>query len=298
MPAIKTLHHLLSMKHMTNDKIHHLFSIARKMEQMKEIPSFKGKFAANLFLEPSTRTKSSFHIAQRRLGMDVLQLDGTDSSLVKGESLYDTLKTLESIGVELAVVRQSESGLLDHCAEGLNLSLINAGDGCGEHPTQSLLDLYTIHEHFQYFQGLDVCIAGDLKHSRVARSNAFALKQLGANVFFVTKPEWQDDSLSNHYITMDEAVDRCDVLMLLRIQHERHEKGDATSSYLKEFGLTTEREARMKPDSIILHPAPVNRGVEIDGSLVESGKSRIFKQMANGVNVRMAVIEALMKGEL
>ncbi|MGI8315050.1 aspartate carbamoyltransferase catalytic subunit [Halobacillus mangrovi] len=298
MNLISSRKHLLSMKHLSNEDIYQLFSMVKEIEKGNGTSPFQGRFAANLFLEPSTRTKSSFHIAEKRLGMEVLSLDGMDSSITKGESLYDTLKTLEAIGVELAVVRQSEVGLLNSCAEDLNLSLINAGDGCGEHPTQSLLDLYTIHEQFARFQGLNVAIAGDLKHSRVARSNAHALNQLGANVSFVTKPEWQDHSLTTNYITMDEAVDRCDVLMLLRIQHERHDQTMSSTSYLEQFGLTKEREARMKDHAIILHPAPVNRGVEIDSELVESSKSRIFRQMTNGVTVRMAVIQALMKGEL
>ncbi|ASF39332.1 aspartate carbamoyltransferase [Halobacillus halophilus] len=290
--------HLLSMKQLTNDKIHHLFKIAKDLENGDLSWQAEGKFAANLFLEPSTRTKSSFHIAERKLGLDVLHLDGMDSSLTKGESLHDTLKTLEAIGADVAVVRQSEVGILDSCAENLNLSLINAGDGCGEHPTQSLLDLYTIQEQFEEFEGLHVAIAGDLKHSRVARSNAHALQQLGARVSFVTKPEWKDSTFSHRYITMDEAVEQCDVLMLLRIQHERHEQKTSASSYLKDHGLTKERESRMKDDAIILHPAPVNRGVEIDAELVESEKSRIFRQMTNGVTIRMAIIQALLKGEL
>ncbi|WP_226579988.1 aspartate carbamoyltransferase catalytic subunit [Halobacillus litoralis] len=292
------MHHLLSMKDVTNEKIHDLFSLAETIEKQQNPNKFQGRFAANLFLEPSTRTKSSFHVAERKLGMEVMELDRADSSLTKGESFYDTLKTLESIGVELAVVRQSEAGLLQKCTKGLNLSVINAGDGCGEHPTQSLLDLYTIHEHFQSFKGLHVCIAGDIKHSRVARSNALALRQLGAVVSFVSKPEWQDPAIGRDYISMDKAVKECDVLMLLRIQHERHEKKEADISYLEQYGLTKEREARMGKHSIILHPAPVNRGVEIDSDLVESPKSRIFRQMTNGVTIRMAVIEALLKGEL
>ena len=290
--------HLLSMKQLTNERIFHLFNVADQIKRNEYPTNTHQFFAANVFLEPSTRTKSSFQVAERKLGLEVINLDGGDSSVTKGESLYDTLKTLEAIGVELAVVRQSEVGLLNECQH-LNLSLINAGDGSGEHPTQSLLDLYTIYEQFNRFEGLHVAIAGDLKHSRVARSNAHALKQLGANVSFVTKPEWQDDHLSSNYITMDEAVDCCDVLMLLRIQHERHDHEQQTdTTYLQNYGLTKERERRMNPHAIILHPAPVNRGVEIDSELVESPKSRIFKQMTNGVTIRMAIIQTLLKGEL
>lgn len=289
--------HLLSMKHLTNEQIHQIFTAAKSIEEGDLPHQGNGRFAANLFLEPSTRTKSSFHIAERKLGFDVLHLDENDSSFTKGESLYDALKTLEAIGVDLAVVRQSEIGLLEKCSN-LNLTLINAGDGCGEHPTQSLLDLYTIQEHFHTFDGIHVAIAGDLKHSRVARSNAHALTQLGAKVSFVTKPDWQDPTITNQYITMDEAIEQCDVLMLLRIQHERHANQSAPHTYLEQHGLTKAREAKMKEAAIILHPAPVNRGIEIDGSLVESPKSKIFRQMKNGVTIRMAVIQTLLKGEL
>ena len=252
--------HLLSMEQLTNEKVYQLFNIARRLETEEPKHSYKNKFASNLFLEPSTRTKTSFHIAQRRLGMEVLELGEGDSSLTKGESLYDTLKTLEALGVNVAVVRQSQVGMLDHCSKGLNMSLINAGDGCGEHPTQSLLDLYTIYEHFHSFKGLNVCIAGDLKHSRVARSNAFALRQLGAKVSFVSKQEWQDPTLTDQYIQMDEAVQKCDVLMLLRIQHERHEAQEQTGSYLEQYGLTKEREARMAAHSLILIPPLLTGG--------------------------------------
>ncbi|MGR9050234.1 aspartate carbamoyltransferase catalytic subunit [Halobacillus faecis] len=298
MTAIRSKRNLLSIKQLSNEQIYHLLHLADRLEDPTNFPSYTGHFAANLFLEPSTRTKTSFHIAERKLDFEVVELDGVDSSLTKGESLYDTLKTLESIGVDLAVVRQSEVGGLATCTDGLDMPLINAGDGCGEHPTQSLLDLYTIHEHFHSFRGLHICIAGDLKHSRVARSNAYALRQLGARVSFVSKPDWQDPTMTKDYITMDEAVETCDVLMLLRIQHERHTNHGVIGSYLEEYGLTVEREAQMMNHSIILHPAPVNRGVEIDERLVECEKSKIFRQMTNGVTMRMAIIHALMKGEL
>ncbi|SEH71634.1 aspartate carbamoyltransferase [Halobacillus karajensis] len=298
MTTIPRNQHLLSIQQLNNDQIYQLLSLAKRMEIPEERPSFSGRFAANLFLEPSTRTKTSFHMAERKLGFDVVELAGMDSSLTKGESLQDTLKTLAAVGVDLAVVRQSQVGGLRGCMDGLDMKLINAGDGCGEHPTQSLLDIYTIYEQFQTFKELHVCIAGDVKHSRVARSNAYALRQLGAKVSFVSKPQWQDTSMAGVYIPMDEAVESCDVLMLLRIQHERHSTYEKTGGYLEAFGLTQEREARMMDHSIILHPAPVNRGVEIDSALVECDKSRIFRQMTNGVTMRMAIIEAVMKGEL
>ncbi len=287
--------HLLSMRELTNVQLEKIFSTAKSIENGKLTVTYPDLFAANIFLEPSTRTKNSFYMAEKRLGLDVVELDEKESSLTKGESLYDTLRTLEALGVRLAVVRQSETGLLSKVAEQLSISVINAGDGTGEHPTQSLLDLYTIKDEFASFEGLKVVIAGDIKHSRVARSNAYALERLGADVYFVAKPEWRDDTISEDYISIDEAVDMCDVLMLLRIQHERHEGACKTTQYLEDYGLTIEREARMKKDSIILHPAPVNRGVEIEESLVESSKSRIFRQMTNGVTVRMALIRHLLE---
>ncbi|MFQ3545816.1 aspartate carbamoyltransferase catalytic subunit [Halobacillus rhizosphaerae] len=287
--------HLLSMRELSNLQLEKIFKLAKSIENGDLSVTYPDLFAANIFLEPSTRTKNSFYMAEKRLGLDVVELDEKESSLTKGESLYDTLRTLEALGVKLAVVRQSETGLLSKVAEQLSISVINAGDGTGEHPTQSLLDLYTIKDEFASFEGLKVVIAGDIKHSRVARSNAYALARLGADVYFVAKPEWRDDTISEDYISIDEAVDMCDVLMLLRIQHERHEGVCKTTQYLEDYGLTIEREARMRKESIILHPAPVNRGVEIEESLVESSKSRIFRQMTNGVTVRMALIRHLLE---
>ncbi|MCP3026188.1 aspartate carbamoyltransferase catalytic subunit [Halobacillus sp. A5] len=291
------MQHLLSMNELSALDIQAFFSKAKKIKYGEEQWSAPNAFAANIFLEPSTRTKNSFYIAEKRLGIDVIDVNGADSSLTKGESLRDTLKTLESIGVKLAVLRQSEEGILSELTENLDLSIINAGDGIGEHPTQCLLDLFTISEEFRSFEGLKVTIAGDVKHSRVARSNAFALKKLGAQVSFVAPDAWKDSALGDSYITMDEAVERSDVLMLLRVQCERHEEPAEYEDYLSTYGLTNAREARMKHGSIILHPAPVNRGVEIDSALVECPRSRIFQQMKNGVVVRMAIIQTLLQEE-
>ncbi|ENH98305.1 aspartate carbamoyltransferase catalytic subunit [Gracilibacillus halophilus YIM-C55.5] len=253
-------------------------------------------FAANLFFEPSTRTKMSFVVAERKLGMEVLDFATDQSSVQKGESLYDTARTFESIGANLLVVRHPEENVANQLAASLSIPVINAGDGTGEHPTQSLLDLLTIYQEYGYFEGLKIVIAGDIKHSRVARSNAYALSKLGCDVFFTGMQKWQDDRLPFPTVSMDEAVEMCDVLMLLRIQHERHDNQYHfnSMSYLQQYGLTTEREAKMKDHAILLHPAPVNRGVEMDTSLVECDRSRIFKQMENGVAARMAVIQTLL----
>ncbi|MBS4189156.1 aspartate carbamoyltransferase catalytic subunit [Bacillus sp. FJAT-49705] len=252
-------------------------------------------FVANLFFEYSTRTKCSFEVAERRLGIDIIPFEVSTSSVSKGESLYDTVKTLEAIGANAVVIRHSKDRYFDELKGISNVSIINAGDGCGHHPTQSLLDLLTIKQEFGSFEGLKVAIIGDIRHSRVARSNADVLVRLGAKVVFSGPEEWFDYELleNGDYENIDTAIQTSDVVMLLRIQHERHEvKGKRTvEEYHKAYGLTEERERQMKPGSIIMHPAPVNRNVEIADSLVECERSRIFKQMQNGVYVRMAALK-------
>ncbi|MDL4839995.1 aspartate carbamoyltransferase catalytic subunit [Aquibacillus rhizosphaerae] len=289
--------HFVSMKNLSEHEILQLIKLSDEISNTG-IPPFSNQlFAANLFFEPSTRTKMSFVVAERKLGMEVLDFNSDVSSVKKGESIYDTAKTFESIGASLLVVRHPEDNLVQRLAEHINIPIVNAGDGTGEHPTQSLLDLVTIYQEYRKFKGLKVAIVGDIKHSRVARSNAYALTTLGAEVYLSSMPEWQDNNLPFPYIGIDEAVEQCDVVMLLRIQHERHQNHTIMSAdqYLENYGLTKDRENRMKSDAIILHPAPVNRGVEIDDSLVECGRSRIFKQMTNGVSARMAVMYQLLE---
>jgi len=252
-------------------------------------------FAANLFYENSTRTKCSFEVAERRLGIESIPFEVSTSSVAKGETLYDTVKTLEAIGINTVVIRHSQDRYFDELIGKVNLSVINAGDGCGHHPTQSLLDLMTIKQEFGYFEGLKIAIIGDLRHSRVARSNAEALLKLGAKVVFSGPSEWFDKKMVEYgsYENIDTAIETSDVVMLLRIQHERHigNEKNIIKEYHDAFGLTVEREKRMKSKSIIMHPAPVNRDVEIASSLVECERSRIFKQMENGVFIRMAVLK-------
>lgn len=284
--------HLTTMSELSTGEIKDLLQTAQDLKNGKTDHQLTGKFAANLFFEPSTRTRFSFEVAEKKLGMNVLNLDGTSTSVQKGETLYDTIRTLESIGVDACVIRHSEDEYYKELVGHVNIPILNAGDGCGQHPTQSLLDLMTINEEFNTFKGLTVSIHGDIKHSRVARSNAEVLTRLGARVLFSGPPEWQDEENTfGVYVSMEEAVETSDVVMLLRIQNERHQSAVSQEGYLNEFGLTVERAERMKQDAIIMHPAPVNRGVEIDHSLVESEKSRIFKQMQNGVFIRMAVLQ-------
>ncbi len=250
------------------------------------------KTVANLFFEPSTRTKCSFEMAQHELGLKVLSFNVDSSSVQKGESLYDTVKTLEAIGCDTVVIRHPEQAYYKQL-ENMNLSIINAGDGAGDHPTQSLLDLLTIQQEFLVFQGLNVVICGDVRHSRVARTNATMLRKMGANVYFSGPDKWLNEEITNgNVVNLDDAVKFADVVMLLRIQLERHDHNSTWSKdeYHQRFGITKARERRMKSDAIIMHPAPFNRGVEIADDVVECERSRIFKQVTNGVAIRKAVL--------
>ena len=212
------------------------------------------------------------------------------SSVEKGESLYDTVKTFESIGYDALVIRHSQDEYFKEL-ENIQIPILNAGDGCGNHPTQCLLDLLTIYQEFHTFEGIKVAVIGDVKHSRVATSIKEAMDLLGGEVCFSGPKEWVETDAS--YKDIEEAVQWADVVMMLRIQHERHQETMkmCKEEYLQNYGLTKERAAMMKPNAIIMHPAPVNRGVEIDSDLVEAKNSRIFQQMSNGVLVRKAVVK-------
>jgi aspartate carbamoyltransferase catalytic subunit len=286
--------HLLTLTELPLAEIMHLLDEAEEFANGKIWFPNEQVFVANLFFEPSTRTKCSFEVAERRLGLEVIPFDVEMSSVQKGETLYDTIRTLEAIGVRTVVIRHSIDQYFESLRDCIKFPIINAGDGCGHHPTQSLLDLMTIRQEFGAFQGLTVAIVGDIRHSRVARSNAEVLTRLGANVLFSSPDEWKDETNPfGTYVDLDTAVKEADVVMLLRIQHERHgeKMGLTKEQYHELYGLTVERAKLMKPDSVILHPAPVNRDVEIASSLVECERSRIFKQMENGVYVRMAVLK-------
>ncbi|HEU5140433.1 MAG TPA: aspartate carbamoyltransferase catalytic subunit [Bacillales bacterium] len=295
------MNHLLTMDGLSLEKIRDLLADTENILENPRCGFPDQTFVSNLFFEPSTRTKFSFEVAEKRLGLEVLNFEEQTSSVQKGESLYDTIRLLEEIGVKCVVIRHPQNRFFDDLADRVHIPILNAGDGCGNHPTQSLLDLLTIQQEFLVLQGLNVVIAGDLRHSRVARSNADVLSRFGANLIFTGPEEWFDESVPNgRYMPFDEAVEMADVFMLLRIQHERHAEGMKMTKkdYHEKYGMTVERESRMKPNSIIMHPAPFNRGVEIADELVESERSRIFKQMRNGVAVRMAVLKwALEEGK-
>lgn len=287
---------LLSMEHLSNEEILHILDRAKDFENGEE-PQLSRKYnVANLFFEPSTRTKTSFEMAERKVGCTVIPFDAGFSSAIKGETMYDTVKTLEMIGIDAVVIRAKEDEYYNELLEGIDCAVINAGDGAGQHPSQCLLDLYTIKKEFGKFEGLNITIVGDISHSRVAKSNATALAKLGANVRFLCPAEWAGGFEAHH--SWDEVLEDSDVVMLLRIQHERHavSKNFSKESYHEQYGLTVEREKMMKPDAIIMHPAPVNRDVEIADELVECERSRIFQQVRNGVYTRMAIVETILKG--
>ena len=285
---------MLTTADLTVEKINSLLIAADEFSKGKVLKPTKEIYVSNLFFEDSTRTKTSFDIAERKLGLQVVPFDVTSSSVNKGESLYDTVKTLQSLGVNLLVIRHKEDQFYKELKE-IDLPIINGGDGTGNHPSQTLLDLMTIHQEFGKFKGLKIGIVGDVKHSRVANSNAVALRKLGAKVYFSGPEKWFDEGaiINGTYLSIDDLVKEVDVLMLLRIQHERHDEKMKISlnNYHKKFGLTLEREKTMKENAIIMHPAPINRGVEIHDDLVESPRSRIFQQMRNGVFARMAILK-------
>ncbi|QFR67217.1 aspartate carbamoyltransferase catalytic subunit [Furfurilactobacillus rossiae] len=291
-----------NLNRLTNEEVMQLIEQAIAFKQgTAEIPEQK-RTVANLFFENSTRTKSSFQMAELKLGWSQIVVDPSSSSTAKGESLSDTLKTLGAIGVDAVVVRHRQTNWYEpllHDESGLMPILINAGDGSGQHPSQSLLDLMTIYEEFGHFEELHIRIVGDLSHSRVARSNAEILQRLGVSVSFAGPASWypEDFNQFGQRVELDDDLSAIDVMMMLRVQHERlseaaDEQFDA-ASYHEAYGLTVARYERLAPQAIIMHPAPVNRGVEIADSLVESPKSRIFKQMANGVFARMAILTSV-----
>ncbi|MBQ3413759.1 MAG: aspartate carbamoyltransferase catalytic subunit [Clostridia bacterium] len=248
------------------------------------------KIIANLFFEPSTRTHYSFETAELKLGCKTMNFEAETSSMKKGETLYDTVKTFESLGVNAVVIRHKEDEYYKQLAN-IKIPILNGGDGTKDHPSQSLLDLYTIKEEFGHFEGLKVLIVGDIKHSRVAHSNIKVMERLGMKVYTSGPEEYKDDDLE--FVNFDEYLPKVDVVMLLRIQLERHEKDTIVNKeeYNSKYGLNKNNINKMKGNAIIMHPAPFNRNVEITDEIVECDKSRIFKQIENGVFVRMAMIE-------
>ncbi|MBE9912732.1 aspartate carbamoyltransferase catalytic subunit [Paenibacillus donghaensis] len=289
---------LLGLKDLSRSEIESILDRAEYWagHEEKLIPVLSSRFVANMFFENSTRTRFSFEMAEKRLGAQVLNFAAAASSVEKGESIYDTVKTLESMGIDAGVIRLKPVGALQELAGKISVPLINAGDGNNEHPTQALLDLFTMKKRFGTLQGLSVSIIGDISHSRVARSDLWALQKFGAEVKFCAPANMVAPELDAPYVSMDEAL-KSDVVMMLRVQLERHESGILKSAeeYRAQYGLTEERAAKLSKHTLIMHPAPVNRNVEIDDAVVECGQSAIFTQMSNGVPVRMAVMERALR---
>src|SRR3989440_4772514 len=264
--------------------------------EIKKVPALRGKTLVNFFVEPSTRTRTSFEIAAIRLSADVINISASSSSPLKGETLKGTAKILEAYHADLIVIRHGSSGAPQFLAQRLKPSIINAGDGAHEHPTQALLDLYTIRSRRGRIAGLNVVIIGDILFSRVARSNIFALLKLGARVTLVGPSTLVPREFEKLGVTvshkLDEVLETADVVNLLRIQHERQRKEyfPGLGEYIRLFGLTKERAKLLKPDCLIMHPGPINRGVEIDSDLADGAQSVILEQVTNGLAVRMAVL--------
>ena len=299
-----SLKHLLTAEALTDREVMGLIRRAGEFKQgAKWHPEERQYFATNLFFENSTRTHKSFEVAEKKLGLEVIEFEASRSSVQKGETLYDTVLTMSAIGVDVAVIRHGKENYYDELIQSktIQCSIINGGDGSGQHPTQCLLDLMTIYEEFGGFEGLKVAIVGDITHSRVAKSNMQLLNRLGAEIYFSGPEEWYDHQFDvyGQYVPLDEIVEKVDVMMLLRVQHERHDGKESFSKegYHLEYGLTNERATRLQKHAIIMHPAPVNRDVELADELVESLQSRIVAQMSNGVFMRMAILEAILHGK-
>lgn len=287
---------LLRLQDLSIEEINNILDLAQSIKNKEITPLVENKIIANLFFEPSTRTHYSFATAEARLGCKTIDFSPNSSSMKKGETFYDTIKTFESFGVDGLVIRDAKNQWYKELINKIKVPIINAGDGSADHPTQTLLDLLTIKQEFGKFEGLKVLVVGDISHSRVAHSNILNMRRLGMEVF-VSAPDIFKDNQYN-YVDFDEYISKVDVINMLRIQNERLEKDCKynVQQYNKEFGLNNERLRKMKPNAIIIHPAPFNRNVEINDDVIESKPSRIFKQISNGVYIRMAVLLTILKG--
>ncbi len=298
---------LLGIAQLSVEEIELILNTADALKQVaerpvKKVPALRGKTAINLFVEPSTRTRSSFELAEKRLSADILNFTASTSSLTKGESLMDTARNLESMAPDFIVIRHSAAGAPHLLSRVCRSSVINAGDGMHEHPTQALLDALTVREKKKRIEGLKIAIIGDIAHSRVARSGTLLFHKMGADVWVCGPPTlvpWEYHRLGAKITyCIDEALRGADVVMMLRIQHERQNEAflPSTREYFNLYGLTRERMRLAKPDAIIMHPGPMNRGVEIESEVADGPASVILEQVSNGVAARMAVLYLLSGG--
>ncbi len=306
MPVPFDHRHLLGIKQLSKENIQQILDLGayyakQNRSDTKNCTKLAGKTIANLFFEDSTRTRTSFEIAAKRLGANVVNFDASRSSMNKGETYGDTLSCINAMQVDGYVVRHVTDGAVDEATSFIDGHIINAGDGANEHPTQALLDALTIVRHKGTLEGLKVAICGDIKHSRVARSNAILLRKMGADVFFFAPPQFEADDANELGVTicktMDEAIKKADVVMMLRIQNERLTKDIqpiAVDDYHAAYGLCHDKLKEANPDVIVMHPSPVNRGVEITSALMDDqAYSVIIEQMEMGVAIRMACLDLL-----
>jgi len=299
---------LLGLEYLEKEEINLVLETAKPFKELftrsvKKVPPLRGKTVVLLFYEPSTRTRTSFELAAKRLSADVLNISSSTSSVAKGESLIDTAKTLEAMKADFVVIRHSMAGAPQILARTISASIINAGDGTHEHPTQGLLDMFTIWEKKGRLSGLNVAIVGDILYSRVARSNIWGLNKMGAKVYVVgpatlIPPRIEEMGVKVYY-DLDEIIDQLDVINILRIQMERQKENlfPSLREYNEIFGITDERLKRAKGDLLVMHPGPMNRGIEISSSVADSSHSVITEQVTNGVAVRMAVLYLLAGGD-
>lgn len=298
---------ILGMEQLSVDDINLILNTAESLKEIsqreiKKVPTLRGKTIVNFFYEPSTRTKSSFEIAAKRLSADTLGLSSSASSMVKGETLIDTARNIQAMNPDLIVIRHSSSGAPKLIADRISASVINAGDGANEHPSQALLDLFTIKEKKGNIQGLKVAIIGDIEHSRVARSNIIGLKKMGAEVTLSGPPTMIPHNTEAFDVEVvndpNKAIIDKDVIMVLRIQLERQSKTlfPSLREYSNFFGINSSALKNIKDGAIIMHPGPVNRGVELSSELTDSSNSVILNQVSNGVAVRMALLYLLIGG--
>ena len=300
--------HLIDTNDLTADDITQILDTARSFSAVnnraiKKVPALRGRTIVNLFLEPSTRTKSSFELAEKRLSADSLSMGGATSSVVKGESLADTIETIDAMKVDMFICRARLAGTCQKIIEHTDAVVINAGDGKHQHPTQPMLDLYTIRENFGHLDGLKVAIVGDLAHSRVCGSLVPALKTMGAQVTLVGPPTFQVDDPTYYGVPqtadLDAVIPEVDVVYMLRVQLERMEGAAIPSrrEYNRLWGLDMARVGKMRPDAIICHPGPMNRGMEINADVADCERARILDQVNAGVLTRMAAMYLLLGGE-
>jgi aspartate carbamoyltransferase catalytic subunit len=282
------------------DTAEELLDVARR--PIKKVPALRGMTVVNLFMEASTRTRFSFEVAEKRLSADTLNFSASTSSVTKGETLFDTARNLMAMAPDFIVIRHPNSGAPHRLAGVVPASIINAGDGVNEHPTQALLDAFTMRQHFGRLEGLRVVIAGDIRHSRVARSNAFLLSKMGAEVRFVAPASLLPVAVEtlgvSAYRRLEPALEGADVVMMLRIQLERQKMVNFPSmrEYYDFFALTADRLKLASRKALVMHPGPMNRGVEIDSSVADGEQSVILEQVTNGVAIRMAILYLLAGG--